>query len=327
MITAMRIGVFLELGLHTSLIGYIRHITNAMFHPKPPPTLFIGSLRRKENVRLLMVHAFGAPFYHGLRPAWVKLAYFNGERFVRTPTYAWDHQSYWLSDEIIAHSVMSRASHITGKPVSSSLRSSRRAGALQDLDSQAILQAEPTPHPLLRFHSAYAGGIHIWETPLKLDESPRRFIYDHYVIGAVLVPGVTYIEMGLGLSTLLNGEGAHTLMDIRFDKPQFLNVSDPRHYQIHLVPIPTTARESVGRIDVYSRAIAADEAAPAAAAAPPAGPDAPKGTEWTDHASMTTHFSRGSGWISAPVQQREDACRPRCDQEALPDGADPRGVL
>jgi hypothetical protein len=57
------------------------------------------------------------------------------------------------------------------------------------------------------------------EMDLKLDTTPRRYIYDHYVLGAVLVPGVTYVEMGLGASELVNGLGAHTLTDIEFDKP------------------------------------------------------------------------------------------------------------
>jgi hypothetical protein len=72
--------------------------------------------------------------------------------------------------------------------------------------------------------------------------------------------------------------------------------NDPRHYQIQLIPVPTTSAETVGRIDVYSRA--PDELKKSG------GEVASSSTPsvWVHHASMTTHFARGNGWFAEPQQ-------------------------
>ncbi|KAK2944744.1 putative Long-chain-fatty-acid--AMP ligase FadD26 [Blattamonas nauphoetae] len=282
--TAIRdfnIRTFIEIGPHASLLVYIKKVAQSM--KQDSSIITIGTMRRECNENLTLASTIGGLYCAGQSLSWNKLPGYDG-KFVRLPTYAWNHQSYWLSDQIIANSIHARYSPITGKLVTGT----SAVGVQDGMDELSISQGVKTTHPLLRYHTQFAGGVHIWETPLKMADDPRRYIYDHYVIGAVLVPGVTYIEMGLGLSTLVAGEGALTLTDIVFDKPQFLGVDDPRYYQIQLVPIPTSASETVGEVNIYSRSVVDPETF---------DEDAP--VPWTHHAQMTAHFARENGWQNA----------------------------
>jgi len=247
--------------------------------------------------------------------------YFGGAgfqgRFVRLPLYAWNYGRYWLSDE------MAHAFHADGVAKRRGLPDQQSAAAASASTQQAVTlatlpllqQGRAVAHPLLGRRVDLSGGVTAFTQHVRMEYPAHRYIYDHYVIGAVLVPGVTYVEMGLGLAEALHGPGAHTLTNIEFDKPQFLGTNDERIYQIAVTPAPTTAGAAVGRVEIHSISPAdalrqhrellenggsgtAPASSPAAAAA--AGADGAQASHgWTHHARMNVHLNRDQ-WFAPP---------------------------
>ncbi|KAJ4461522.1 putative 6-deoxyerythronolide-B synthase EryA1 [Paratrimastix pyriformis] len=321
--------VFLEVGPHPHLKPHMEKICGKE-HP-------VGATLVQECPDYFgLLSGVGLLYARGIMPKLALLPGFQGS-YVRLPTYAWNYSHHWLPTE------MARQFHQDGmekraKAAEPAASQALAPAASQIMDISALpmlTQGRLVAHPLLGRRSDFSGGVTSFTQHFHMAHPYHRYIYDHYVIGAVLVPGVTYIEMGLGLSATVRGPGMHTLTNITFDKPQFLGVSDQRLYQTTLVPAPTTAGENVFEVQIHSiapgdalRQYQAAESAPtpasiasAAAAASPEAAAKTAASGWVHHASMTAHFNRDQWYpqlgAGAPAWDKPvdiEAIKARCPQ-------------
>jgi acyl transferase domain-containing protein len=99
---------------------------------------------------------------------------------------------------------------------------------------------------------AHSPGDHIWESRLNRQTAPR-FILDHRVQGAVLLPGAAYLEMALAAAQEIFGAGPWVLSELEFQKALFLPENDTRSVQAVL----STVAPGEGTFRVYSRSLGA----------------------------------------------------------------------
>jgi len=81
--------IFLEVGPHPALSGYIRQC----LEKRAVPGTVLASLRRDQNDRLSLLSALGALHAEGCRTDWEGV--FPGAKPVHLPAYAWQQADYW----------------------------------------------------------------------------------------------------------------------------------------------------------------------------------------------------------------------------------------
>ncbi|MFC0601447.1 SDR family NAD(P)-dependent oxidoreductase, partial [Streptomyces palmae] len=127
------------------------------------PALVVGSLRRDEGGTRRMLASLAQAYVHGLPVDWAALLPDAGG--VDLPTYAFQHQRFWL----------------------------RNADAVGDVRSAGLQSAE---HPLLGAALPLAGGEGLVLTGrISLETHP--WLADHAVWGTVLVPGAALVELAI----------------------------------------------------------------------------------------------------------------------------------
>ncbi|NTX52451.1 type I polyketide synthase [Myxococcus sp. CA039A] len=95
-------------------------------------------------------------------------------------------------------------------------------------------EEEQARHPLLGRRLNSAARVIQFEGELST-ESPA-FLADHRVYDSVIVPGATYLEMGVAAGQEVFGQGALSLEDVRFHKPVRLEEGEPRTVQVLVTP-------------------------------------------------------------------------------------------
>ncbi|MDH7486314.1 MAG: beta-ketoacyl synthase N-terminal-like domain-containing protein [Anaerolineae bacterium] len=242
---------FLEISPHPILLSAIQQTLLA--HESQGTVL--ASLRRREVMdddrpveRASLLATLGSLYSRGYPVDWRRL-YPHGGRHVALPTYPWQHRRYWLEG----------------------------ATPLRPYERR-----QPDEHPLLGQHLdvADAQGKHIWTG--QLSRQALRYLEDHRVRGAVLLPASAILEMALAAAAQaplpLGGAGGGSprlLSGVEFQRPLFLPEEQPRQVQVILSPAP----DGEATFQMFSR--------PAAAAGEP----------WTRHASG--HIERRNA--SAPA--------------------------
>ncbi|WP_415954524.1 type I polyketide synthase, partial [Streptomyces sp. KLOTTS4A1] len=154
------VTTYLELGPGGVLSAMAQDTTTA-----DADTVFVPALRKNRPETDAVVTALAELHTHGTQVDWT--TYYAGTGAQRTdlPTYAFDHQHYWL---------LSGA--VTGDPSGFGLRTAE--------------------HPLLGAEVLLAGGDGLVLTSrLSLDTHP--WLADHTVFGTVLLPGTAFVELAL----------------------------------------------------------------------------------------------------------------------------------
>jgi acyl transferase domain-containing protein/NADPH:quinone reductase-like Zn-dependent oxidoreductase/NADP-dependent 3-hydroxy acid dehydrogenase YdfG/ubiquinone/menaquinone biosynthesis C-methylase UbiE/acyl carrier protein len=169
----------LEIGPHPVLASSVVACSQAV----GKKVTVVPSLRRKEPERAQLLCSLGALYAVGYPVDWALQEGTEG-RFVRLPTYPWQHESYWHESE------ESRDS---------------RLGTLGC-------------HPLLG--RALKSPVPSWSG--TLDPNWQGWLNDHKVQGQVLVPGAAYLELGMAAAKEVLGIGHYVLEDVRFVKGCFL---------------------------------------------------------------------------------------------------------
>jgi 1-acyl-sn-glycerol-3-phosphate acyltransferase len=171
----------------------------------------LPTLRRNEDERAAILRAIGALHAHGSAVDW-RAVFGNDWVPVSLPLYAWDRERHWF--ERTPDTQAPRALMVDG------------GGS----------------HPLLgrRLETANA----TWESSLAQERV--RYLDDHVVQGAVVFPGVAYLEMAAAAVREMRPGAAVVLRDVSFVSPLF---GDPgRSPRVQL----TMDRD--GRFDVQSHA-------------------------------------------------------------------------
>ncbi|WP_032770490.1 polyketide synthase dehydratase domain-containing protein, partial [Streptomyces sp. CNS654] len=127
---------------------------------------FVPALRKNRDEPDALLTALAELHVHGQAVDWT--AYFagTGARRVELPTYAFQHQRYWLTDERTC-----------------------------DRDASGLGQS-PDEHPLLGAAVPLAGGAGVVFTGL-LSLARYPWLADHVVKGAILVPGTALVDLAL----------------------------------------------------------------------------------------------------------------------------------
>jgi acyl transferase domain-containing protein/SAM-dependent methyltransferase/acyl carrier protein len=152
----------------------------------------VASLRRNEEERAQMLKSLGALYAVGRPLDWDSQ---QGEpgRFVRLPTYPWQHEHFWHESE----------------------------------ESQQARLGLRDHHPLLG--APLKSPAPSWSS--NLDPNWLPWLNDHKVQGAVLVPGMAYLELALAAGKEAHGTGPYVVEEIKFVKACFLPKGQARYLQ------------------------------------------------------------------------------------------------
>ncbi|WP_158891506.1 type I polyketide synthase [Amycolatopsis anabasis] len=152
-------AVFLEVSAHPVLAMAIEETAGH----EGAPVATVGTLRRNEGGLDRFLLSLGAACVHGVSPDWT--AVFPGARPVELPTYAFQHERYWVDG----------------------------AGEVADAAGLGLVPAE---HPLLGAAVALPDTDGFVLTG-QLATHTHPWLSDHAVAGAVLLPGAAFLELAL----------------------------------------------------------------------------------------------------------------------------------
>jgi acyl transferase domain-containing protein/acyl carrier protein len=141
-----------------------------------------ASMRREDSERATLLGTLGALYAGGHSIDW-RLLYTDGGESVRLPTYPWQRQRFWITDQY-----------------SSATRQSSAARATSMLGTHVESSAQP--------------GTHLWEQELSVPAFP--WLPDHRVQGLVVLPAAAYLELVLAGAEELFGTRACVLRDVAF---------------------------------------------------------------------------------------------------------------
>ncbi|NUT23406.1 MAG: SDR family NAD(P)-dependent oxidoreductase, partial [Hamadaea sp.] len=187
--------VFLELGPDAVLSGMAEG--------------FIPAQRRNREEALTIVSALGALHSAGATVDWGKFFEAYGAGWVDLPTYAFEHERYWLF------------AGPSGDPLSVG----------QDL----------VEHPLLGAAVALAADEGAVLTG-RLSLSTHRWLADHRVLGRVLLPGTAFVELAMRAGEQV---GAGFLEELVLHAPLVLPAEGGVHVQVAVGAPEESGRRSV----------------------------------------------------------------------------------
>ncbi len=149
----------------------------------------VPSLRRNEDERATMLRSLGTLYVNGASPDWSALY----ARDVRVPLqlYPFERDRHWFDPD--------------------------EGGAQQSV-------GEADSNPLLG--QRLPGAQPLWEA--RLDTPALKWIGDHLVQDQVIVPGASYVAMGLAAARRLDPSGTTLLRDLRFERPLIVGDGKPR---------------------------------------------------------------------------------------------------
>ena len=173
-----------------------------------------GSLRRGHDDRREMLSALAAVHVRGTPVQWGAVSAVTGGRRISLPTYAFQRERHWVGG--------------AAKP------------ARRDL---------ATGHPLLGERRDFANtpGTFVWERELSLNT--HRWLVDHRVQGAAIVPATAYIEIALAAGAAVLSRGSLAVHHMENLKPIILHNGDSRLVQTMLV----IEDDGNARLSVHSR--------------------------------------------------------------------------
>ncbi|WP_258016191.1 type I polyketide synthase [Streptomyces sp. AJS327] len=126
----------------------------------------VGTLRRDEDENARLIANAAELWVRGVEIDWTAVYSGRAVRHVELPTYAFQHQRYWLEE---------------------------RAGVVSDVSGAGLDSAE---HPLLGAAVSLASGDGVMLTG-RLSLRTHPWLADHAVAGTVLFPGTGFVELAV----------------------------------------------------------------------------------------------------------------------------------
>ncbi|WP_437184779.1 type I polyketide synthase, partial [Streptomyces tanashiensis] len=211
-------GVFVEVSPHPVILQPVTEIADAA----EADLVLVGSLRRGEGGMRRMLTSLAEAFVRGVDVDWTAVlpAGVAGGPRVDLPTYAFDHEHYWIE----------------------------MTGADTDVASVGLAS---TDHPLL---GAVVGlpGSDGFVTTSRWSLRTQPWFAEHAVADVVVVPGAALVELALKVGDEV---GAPTLERLTVDRPVVLPLSGGRSLQLTVGGADEAGRRAV---QLYSRAENAD---------------------------------------------------------------------
>ncbi|MGW0886211.1 SDR family NAD(P)-dependent oxidoreductase, partial [Streptomyces sp. NPDC002671] len=182
----------------------------------------VGSLRRDEGGLKRLLTSAAEAFVGGAAVDWAGLFEGTGAQRVELPTYAFQHQHYWLKSP---------------------------ASRVGDVAAVGLGTAD---HPLLGAVVSLADANGLVLTG-RLSLAAQPWLADHLVLGRVVVPGTAFVELALRAA---DAAGCRTLEELTLQAPLVLSESGAVQVQVVVGGTDDPGRRDVG---VYSRVEGDDE--------------------------------------------------------------------
>ncbi|MEZ0094196.1 type I polyketide synthase, partial [Streptacidiphilus sp. EB129] len=179
----------------------------------------VALARRDREAERTVLEALGRLYVSGARVDWV--AVIGGGRQVDLPTYAFQHQRYWLDNPI-------------------------------DGGDPTALGQRAVDHPLLASAISLADGDgYVFTSRLSVIDQP--WLADHAVLGTVLLPGTAFVDLALRVAEMLDCDQVE---DLALEAPLVVPASGGVQLQLAVgVPDADGARE----LTVHSRVDGSDD--------------------------------------------------------------------
>ncbi|MGV9271367.1 type I polyketide synthase, partial [Kitasatospora sp. NPDC003701] len=206
-------GLFVEASPHPVLVPAIEEVIG---EAGPDTTaVAVGTLRRGEGGAARLIASLAQAFVHGAPVGWPTLFEGTGARRVDLPTYAFQHQRYWLE-------------------------------APSSVSDAADLGLRSGDHPLVGALVELADGAGALFTG-RLSLSSQPWLADHTVFGVGIVPGTALVELALHAGRRL---GCPDLEELTLAAPLVLGEGSGTRMQLSLGEPDDTGRRAVR---IYSR--------------------------------------------------------------------------
>jgi 8-amino-7-oxononanoate synthase len=196
--------VFLEIGPKPILLGMGRTCLPEGEH------LWFPSLRPGQLDWQQMLQSLGALYLQNAEVDWVKFDQDYTRQWVNLPTYPFQRQRYWWSDEEL-----------------------KAAGPKST--SGASPEGKHTLHPLLGFALPLAGTSERRYQSQVSGRSPA-YLQDHCVLQQPILPASAYIEMAAGAAIQVFQESPWHIEDVAIEQPLLLREQDCSTLQLQLTP-------------------------------------------------------------------------------------------
>ncbi|WP_316524370.1 type I polyketide synthase [Kitasatospora brasiliensis] len=231
-------GVFIECSPHPVLTVGLQETFDGV--------RALGSLRREEGGPARFAAALGEAFAHGVAVDWKRLFEGLRPRRVQLPTYAFQHEQFWLDS-------------VSGNA---------------DVTSAGLTQTE---HPMLSAAMTRADTDGTILTG-RLSLGTHPWLADHVVGGALLFPGTGYLELALQAADEV---GLGRVADLTLHAPLVF----PEHGAVQLQVVVGAATEAGRPVGIYSRPESEGDELPWSLhgdgmLAPAGAPAAPELTVW-----------------------------------------------
>ncbi|MET7764499.1 type I polyketide synthase [Streptomyces sp. NPDC005393] len=174
----------------------------------------IGSLRRDDGGRTRFVTALGEAFAHGVTVDWNAVLDGRTPHQVDLPSYAFQHEWYWMDS----------------------------ASGSGDVTSAGLA---PTDHSLLSAAMVRADGDGVVLTG-RLSAGTHPWLADHVVGGELLFPGTGYLELALRAGDQV---GCARVAELTIEAPLVL----PAHGAVQLQVVVGEAEDRTRPVTVYAR--------------------------------------------------------------------------
>ncbi|MFW5444547.1 MAG: SDR family NAD(P)-dependent oxidoreductase [Methylococcaceae bacterium] len=153
----------------------------------------IATLRREQPEQFNMLKTLAELYVAGSPVNWKK-AMTGGTGFISLPHYPWQKSAFWAESE---------------------------EALLDRIGTQA--------HPLL--NQTITAPSPVWESAIGSGMIP--YLPDHVVDGVQVLPGAAYVEIGLALSKLLNGNAVQGLLNLKFHNALVISEGDEPLLRVH----------------------------------------------------------------------------------------------
>jgi acyl transferase domain-containing protein/aryl carrier-like protein len=208
--------------------------------------IVLPSLRRHDDERASMLRSLSSLYVNGQPIDWRGL-FPKAGRFIRLPLYPWQRERFW-----------------------------------HEVDESRMSRLTPPAHPLLGV--VVDGPQRAWEA--RLDLRQTRYLADHRVQHAAIMPAAAYLELAFAAAREAFGAVGCELRDVKFANPCFLAPEEPLRLQ-------TTFNPDASTVHVYTRPTHSER-------------------EWTAH--LTTALHPRTAEADEPAFS-SDAVRARCPRE------------